>query len=60
MVDYQPSAVTREKEASHHQQELRNAAELIKSAFPGSAVKCFFVAFDGVKEASLRAKEEVA
>ena len=50
----------REKEASHHQQELQNAAELIKSSFPGLAVKCFFVTFDGVHEALSGEQEEVA
>ncbi|MGH9501157.1 MAG: carbonic anhydrase [Terriglobales bacterium] len=38
----------RGREASHHQQELQRAAELVKANFPELAVVCFFVNFDGV------------
>ena len=50
----------REKEANHHEQELRRAAALIKSDFPELEVKCFFVAFDGVKAVFVGKEEEVA
>lgn len=36
------------REASHHQQELQRAAELVRANFPELAVTCFFVNFDGV------------
>jgi hypothetical protein len=38
----------REKEAAHHQQELRCAAELLKERFPEVCVECFFITFQGV------------
>lgn len=38
----------RGREASHHGQELRRAAEMVKANFPEVAVTCFFVNFDGV------------
>jgi len=38
----------RKREAGHHQHELQRAAELVKTNFPALAVRCFFVAFDGV------------
>jgi len=38
----------RGREASHHQQELQRAAELVKANFLELAVTCFFVNFDGV------------
>jgi carbonic anhydrase len=40
------------REASHHQQELRRAAELVRTNFPELAVTCFFVNFDGVHAAN--------
>jgi hypothetical protein len=36
------------REASHHEQELRRAAELVRANFPELTVRCFFVNFDGV------------
>lgn len=39
-----------EREGRHHQQELQRAAELVLQNFPGIAVRCFFVGFDGVSE----------
>jgi hypothetical protein len=36
------------REASHHEQELRRAAELVKANFPELTVTCFFVNFHGV------------
>jgi len=36
------------REATHHQEELGRAAELVKVNFPELMVKCFFVTFDGV------------
>ncbi len=41
----------RQREAQHHQEELRHAAELVKANFPELEVRCFFVQFDGVSEA---------
>lgn len=37
-----------EKEALHHKQELRRAAQLVKDRFPEVRVECFFINFDGV------------
>ena len=50
----------RDREASHHEHELRRAAELVKSSFPELKVKCFFVAFDGVHAVLASQVEEVA
>ena len=50
----------RGKEATHHQHELRRAADLVKISFPELDVKCFFVNFDGVNDASVGEEEEVA
>jgi hypothetical protein len=36
------------REASHHEQELRRAVELVRANFPELTVMCFFVNFDGV------------
>jgi Putative carbonic anhydrase len=41
----------RGREARHHEHELQRAAGLVKANFPKLAVRCFFVAFDGVREA---------
>jgi len=38
----------RAREASHHEEELRRAAELVRETFPELAVERFFVTFDGV------------
>jgi hypothetical protein len=35
-------------EAAHHFEELRKAAELLKTAFPKLEAECFFVNFEGV------------
>lgn len=40
----------RGREADHHRQELRRAAELVNANFPELTVTCFFVNFDGVHE----------
>jgi carbonic anhydrase len=44
------------REARHHQQELRRAADLVNTNFPELNVKCFFVTFDGVHEVQPEAK----
>jgi len=44
----------RGREASHHQQELLRAAELVKTNFPDLAVTCFFVNFDGVHAVTVK------
>jgi hypothetical protein len=44
------------REARHHQQELRRAADLVKANFPELNVKCFFVTFDGVHEVKAEAE----
>jgi carbonic anhydrase len=41
----------RQRESDHHQQELRRAAELVKTNFPELSIECFFVNFDGVHAA---------
>src|SRR5947208_13377218 len=38
----------RARETDHHKQELRRAAELIRSNFADSDVECLFVTFEGV------------
>lgn len=38
------------REAQHHRQELKRAAELVKTNFPGLTVTCYFVNFEGVHE----------
>jgi carbonic anhydrase len=48
------------REAEHHQQELQRAAELVKANFPELTVKCFFVAFDGVRAADSGLAERIA
>src|SRR5262245_1846000 len=40
----------REKEARHHESELRGAAQLVHENFPELTVECFFVNFEGVNE----------
>jgi len=45
----------RGREARHHEQELQRAAGLVKTNFPELAVRCFFVTFDGVREADAEA-----
>jgi carbonic anhydrase len=50
----------RELEASHHQEELKRAAELIRAKFPEVDVSCFFVNFEGVFAAPGKDSEQVA
>jgi hypothetical protein len=38
----------RERESSHHQQELQHAAEVIHLRFPELVPECYFVTFEGV------------
>ena len=47
----------RKREADHHERELQRAAELVKANFPGLAVECFFVSFDGVSAAEAEVRE---
>lgn len=47
------------REAEHHQHELQRAAELVAANFPDLAVRCFFVAFDGVYAADKDAMRRV-
>jgi carbonic anhydrase len=47
-------------EADHHQHELQRAAELVKANFSELTVKCFFVAFDGVRAAGASETDRVA
>ena len=37
-----------EREALHHKNELKRAAELVCATFPEIKVECFFVTFEGV------------
>jgi hypothetical protein len=48
------------REAEHHQQELKRAAELVTEKFPELTVKRFFVRFDGVWEADAGRAERIA
>lgn len=41
----------RERESSHHQQELRRAADLIRDRFPDLKAETYFVTFDGIFDA---------
>jgi hypothetical protein len=50
----------RERESSHHREELRRAAELIRASFPEVDVECFFVNFEGVFAACGAKAEQVA
>jgi len=50
----------REMEANHHQQELKRAAELLRTDFPELSVECFFVMFDGIHSLELSVVEQVA
>ena len=50
----------RQVEAAHHQQELQRGAELLRAQFPGLAVECFFVNFDGVHAVQGAGNEQVA
>jgi carbonic anhydrase len=38
----------RERESSHHREELRRAAELIRDRFPDLKAEAFFVNFEGI------------
>ncbi len=49
-----------EVEAKHHKEELKRAAELLRSDFPELSVECFFVNFDGVHSLELNTAEHVA
>ena len=42
----------RERESSHHQQELQRAADLVRDRFPDLQAEIFFVTFDGILDAS--------
>ena len=48
------------KEASHHEQELGRAAELIRGKFPEVHVACFFITFQGVFATGENSIEQVA
>jgi Putative carbonic anhydrase len=50
----------REVEAKHHKEELKRAAELLRTDFPELSVECYFVNFDGVHSLELNAVEQVA
>jgi carbonic anhydrase len=50
----------RQREADHHEQELRRAAELVKTNFPELAIECFFVNFEGVNAAEIEVTEVVS
>jgi carbonic anhydrase len=50
----------RENEATHHSEELRKAAALLKDRFPDLQVECFFVNFEGVFAVKDGTKEQVA
>ena len=47
----------RARETDHHKQELRRAAELIRSNFADIDVECFFVTFEGVLAIPASAEE---
>jgi len=49
-----------EKEALHHKQELRRAAQLVKDRFPEVRVECFFINFEGVFALRWEEMEQVA
>jgi len=49
-----------EKEALHHKQELRRAAQLVKDRFPEVVVECFFEDFEGVSALRRDEIEQVA
>jgi carbonic anhydrase len=46
----------RERESSHHQQELQRAAGLVRERFADLEAETFFVTFDGIFDASGEAK----
>lgn len=50
----------REVEAKHNQEELKRAAQLLRTAFPDLSVECFFVTFDGINSLELKLVEQVA
>lgn len=49
----------RERESSHHRQELQRASDLIRDRFPELKAETFFVTFEGIFDAS-RTAEHVA
>ena len=50
----------KEVEAKHHREELRRAADLLRTDFPGLNVECYFVNFEGVHVLLSKVAEEVA
>jgi len=50
----------REMEAKHNQEELKRAAEVLRTAFPDFSAECFFVTFDGINSLELKVVEQVA
>jgi carbonic anhydrase len=47
----------RGREATHHGDELRRGAALLREQFPGLSVECFFVSFDGVHAVDAAAED---
>jgi hypothetical protein len=47
-------------EAKHNQEELKRAAEVLRTAFPDFSAECFFVTFDGINSLELKVVEQVA
>lgn len=47
----------RKREADHHQQELRRAAQLVRANFAELAIQCLFVNFDGLHAAEVEEAE---
>ncbi len=50
----------RTRERSHHEQELKRAATVIKQHFPELALSCFFVDFEGIHRVEASEVEQVA
>jgi hypothetical protein len=47
-----------EAEATHHERELRLAADNLRAAIPGVEVQGYFVDFDGIWDAEIGRAEE--
>jgi hypothetical protein len=47
----------RQRESDHHEEELRRAAELVRTNFPQLKIECFFVNFEGVNAANIEVRE---
>jgi hypothetical protein len=47
----------RKRESDHHEEELRRAAELVRTNFPQLKIECFFVNFEGVNAANIEVRE---